>query len=899
MMTPDILSNAGFVANVLDDYLGGLGDAQLSDVLGDNPFFAESSYRGDAENARDTEVWFIDKGPYVGQMLNPNDSLGYRTTTATTSGGFVEDYRSGIQITDSSSWLMDLGFGGIESISINKELEISDDWWDGFFNIGDWNSLGNRIPTQYRDGVTKSFVQRLNFGESFRFKEDPSQTVYTIGEVESGGQGNLLRHSNTVSAISSSDIENQQYHLISYSNNIASLERMNRFLWWVVDSNHGASVDATQGDGTTTEGNLSMAEEVGFNYTKNWKLNVTPSLVWDPMTDGLISGGVTISLPVASVGGNTCAGAAVGEDLMVFVTTLRALDSNGDATGPQLTRGMALHKYTSTLIGTEASLLTNLGATSNEFLVIRHIVEQTGYYELWLGGYNKPTSVSLEHAMANDPANKSPLVGTDFKFVQVGMNGYSDNSEFNINTMAPLSGFNGSYGKVGAVGYTIEFVEMEKEEDFLSDNPAVWETEPKETKDLDIYYEASPSFPIKIEDDILSKTIPVGSMLYTLGTGYEVIGHNQDRLVFSNLDTNFINGVFTILPDGSLIPNYFAILLPSGLEFKTIIDEVWFIDAVSNGYSIITGNEIKISTQNYNALFSLPWHNCFSYGNGVESNRIRDSFNLPYIINGVKASTSLPEYKEEHRKYGLIYSGIYNSISGINNLNQFIAAEKITKDVNPIYGSIQKLHSRDSDLVTLCEDKILKISADKDAVFNADGNPQLIATDRFLGQTIPFSGEFGISTNPESFASESYRVYFTDKVRGAVMRLSGNGLTPISNFGMNDWFKDNLKLSNRLIGSYDDKKEEYNLTLKNILYYPESIVITTSDGTFTTPNTKVEIQVENPPGLPFTGGGAGGATGGGPDPTTINQPSGGVGGSGGSGGSSGSSGGGGGGGGGY
>jgi hypothetical protein len=32
--------------------------------------------------------------------------------------------------------------------------------------------------------------------------------------------------------------------------------------------------------------------------------------------------------------------------------------------------------------------------------------------------------------------------------------------------------------------------------------------------------------------------------------------------------------------------------------------------------------------------------------------------------------------------------------------------------------------------------------------------------------------------------------------------------------GMKDWFKDNLKLSNRLIGSYDDKKDEYNITLK-------------------------------------------------------------------------------------
>ena len=162
---------------------------------------------------------------------------------------------------------------------------------------------------------------------------------------------------------------------------------------------------------------------------------------------------------------------------------------------------------------------------------------------------------------------------------------------------------------------------------------------------------------------------------------------------------------------------------------------------------------------------------------------------------------------------GLIYSGIYNGTSETNNLNQFIAAEKITKDVNPIYGSIQKLHSRDTDLVTICEDKTLKILANKDAVFNADGNPQLTANQNALGQTIPFVGEYGISKNPESFASESYRAYFTDKVRGAVMRLSKDGLTPISEAGMKDYFKDNLKNNDFLIGSYDDKKDEYNLTM--------------------------------------------------------------------------------------
>jgi hypothetical protein len=85
-------------------------------------------------------------------------------------------------------------------------------------------------------------------------------------------------------------------------------------------------------------------------------------------------------------------------------------------------------------------------------------------------------------------------------------------------------------------------------------------------------------------------------------------------------------------------------------------------------------------------------------------------------------------------------------------------------------------------------------------------------------------GEYGISTNPESFASEAYRVYFTDKVKGVVLRLSKDGLTPISEHGMKDWFRDHLKLSTRIIGSFDDRQAEYNVKIGNdLLSFNENV----------------------------------------------------------------------------
>ena len=209
----------------------------------------------------------------------------------------------------------------------------------------------------------------------------------------------------------------------------------------------------------------------------------------------------------------------------------------------------------------------------------------------------------------------------------------------------------------------------------------------------------------------------------------------------------------------------------------------------------------------------LNFSNCFTFGNGVESDRIRDDFNAATIDNGPKVSTVFEgEYQKETVSNRLTYSGIYNSKNSFNRTNEFISAEKITKDLNPEYGSIQKLHTRNSDLVALCEDKVVRIYANKDALFNADGNVNLTATNKVLGQAIPFAGDYGISTDPSSFASDNYRVYFTDKQRGAVLRLSMDGLTPISEYGMSDYFKDNLKLTNRLIGSFDDKNDEYNVS---------------------------------------------------------------------------------------
>ena len=62
-----------------------------------------------------------------------------------------------------------------------------------------------------------------------------------------------------------------------------------------------------------------------------------------------------------------------------------------------------------------------------------------------------------------------------------------------------------------------------------------------------------------------------------------------------------------------------------------------------------------------------------------------------------------------------------------------------------------------------------------------------------IGQITPYRGEFGISKNPESFAVYGFRKYFADKDRGSILRLSHDGMTEISEYGMSNFFRDQLK----------------------------------------------------------------------------------------------------------
>jgi len=179
----------------------------------------------------------------------------------------------------------------------------------------------------------------------------------------------------------------------------------------------------------------------------------------------------------------------------------------------------------------------------------------------------------------------------------------------------------------------------------------------------------------------------------------------------------------------------------------------------------------------------------------VEEARIRGGYNNTSVDFGVAAYLVEDENEQQHRFNTLIYSGIYNSKTGTNNTNVFSTAKPITKSVDPQDGSIQKLYAYNTNLTIFQENKVSYALIDKDALYTAEGQGDAVSSlSVVIGQIVPYAGEYGISTNPESWAQYGLRQYFSDKYRGTIMRLGGDGLTEISSYGMKDFFRDELSL---------------------------------------------------------------------------------------------------------
>lgn len=218
--------------------------------------------------------------------------------------------------------------------------------------------------------------------------------------------------------------------------------------------------------------------------------------------------------------------------------------------------------------------------------------------------------------------------------------------------------------------------------------------------------------------------------------------------------------------------------------------------------------------------------NCFTFGNGVESYKIRDSiigrsFNLGNRVTSVSAQ----DYKAADRYSDITYSGVYNQETNVNKLNEFNLGLLNFKNLEALFGRIFVIDGRDTDVLVLQEDKISYVLAGKNLLSDSTGGGVIASVPEVLGTQIARTEKYGISFNPESYVQWGFDRYFTDTKRGAVLQLtrhrtlsSQDQLNVVSELGMRTWFRDTFidSFNTQKLGGYDPYMNEYVLSINDI-----------------------------------------------------------------------------------
>lgn len=148
-------------------------------------------------------------------------------------------------------------------------------------------------------------------------------------------------------------------------------------------------------------------------------------------------------------------------------------------------------------------------------------------------------------------------------------------------------------------------------------------------------------------------------------------------------------------------------------------------------------------------------------------------------VNGNGRALVEDEYaKERYYPTLLRYSLDYQAGTSINKTNRFFAANFDEYDRER--GDIQRLKTRGRQLRVFQNNACGVVPILQSMIQTADGSGILSQSTEIINKIQYYQGEYGIGNQYCSLASSAQADYFTDPVRGAQVRLSTDGITPLT-----------------------------------------------------------------------------------------------------------------------
>jgi len=343
-------------------------------------------------------------------------------------------------------------------------------------------------------------------------------------------------------------------------------------------------------------------------------------------------------------------------------------------------------------------------------------------------------------------------------------------------------------------------------------------------KEEDVYYEIGKSYSINsgVHSDDRTTTTPTIDITKRTGT----IEFNSTDIIFkgdilsgTNIDLTVLNvyeedGVYYAYAE-----NNAAVAPPSGSSSVTVTNPDSVIQ-ISQGDVYFRVRNCVVSTSQINTLTFTNLASQNSRTEFIEDYSVSDFFKSKRSSIG-RPFAYIPEARTMHRKAAITYSDAYLIDSDRMNLSSFNLSLANWIDLDITNGSVEAMVNRNEALTVIQQNKASQIPIGRNLVEYAGGGSNLAVSKNVLGNPSYYAGEFGTS-NPESVVHRFGVVYYVDAKAGKVIRLSADGITPISEKGMDSFFEDKFKtlLSStekiRVVGGFDPDNDEYLVTVEPV-----------------------------------------------------------------------------------
>jgi len=222
-------------------------------------------------------------------------------------------------------------------------------------------------------------------------------------------------------------------------------------------------------------------------------------------------------------------------------------------------------------------------------------------------------------------------------------------------------------------------------------------------------------------------------------------------------------------------------------------------------------NSIYDETAEDSSVYSLEY---------IEDVSLNDFFTSNSISIGRPQAYS-EEFKQIRRKTSITYSDAYVIDSDRLNLSSFNLSLANWKDLSLEHGQIDRIISRGDAITVLQESKASQLPVGRNIIEYANGDTGVTVSKNVLGVPSYYAGNFGTSGNPESVVERFGVVYYTDLNSRKVIRLSADGITPISDKGLDSYFQSlfedldkNVSVP-KVVGGFDPDNGEYIITVED------------------------------------------------------------------------------------